>query len=138
MLNISSKQELSSRIALQLLLHPMMWLDAAPYGSSSCIVNTAFQFFFYFKFDFTKFIKSLFLNVPFWLGSDPDPGSGFKSIRIHNPASFSHVSLFLSVLRIWIRKDPHHLAGSGFGILDADPDPRLQNCHLINILSTEK
>jgi hypothetical protein len=37
-----------SRIALplRLRLHPMMWLDAAPYGSSSCIVNTAFQFFF--------------------------------------------------------------------------------------------
>jgi hypothetical protein len=27
--------------------------------------------------------------------------------------------------------DPHHLAGSRSGILDADPDPRLQNWHLV-------
>jgi hypothetical protein len=32
--------------------------------------------------------------------------------------------------------DPHHLAGSG--ILDPDPDPRLQNGHLINLFSEEK
>jgi hypothetical protein len=42
----------------------MIWLDAAPTGSSSCIVNAAFHFFFYFKFNFTKFIM---------LGSNPDP-----------------------------------------------------------------
>jgi hypothetical protein len=39
------------------------------------------------------------------------------------------------VLRIRIRKDPHNLSGSG--ILDADPedpDPRLQNWHLITFL----
>jgi hypothetical protein len=35
-----------------------------------------------------------------------------------------------------IRKDPHHLAGSR--IFDADPDPRLQNWHLINLFSVEK
>jgi hypothetical protein len=43
-----------------------------------------------------------------------------------------------TVLRI--RKDPHHLAGSG--ILDADPDPadpdpRPQIWHLINLFSAE-
>jgi hypothetical protein len=32
--------------------------------------------------------------------------------------------------------DPHHLAGSG--ILEADPDPRLQNWHLINLFSVKK
>jgi hypothetical protein len=32
--------------------------------------------------------------------------------------------------------DPHHLAGSG--ISEADPDPRLQNWHLINLFSEEK
>jgi hypothetical protein len=42
------------------------------------------------------------------------------------------------VLRIWIRKNPHHLAGSGSEISDADPDPRLQNWHLINHFSVEK
>jgi hypothetical protein len=46
-----------------------------------------------------------------------------------------------TVIRIRIRKDPHHLAGSG--ILDADTDPadpdsRLQNWHLINLFSVEK
>jgi hypothetical protein len=37
----------------------------------------------------------------------------------------------MAVLRILIRKDPHHLAGSG--ILDAgsNPDPRLQNWHFL-------
>jgi hypothetical protein len=66
----------------------MMWLDAAPYGSSSCIVNTAFQFF-YFKFYFTKFLKKVcFLMFLFgsaririelkcwiriWIQVNPDP-----------------------------------------------------------------
>jgi hypothetical protein len=30
-----------------------------------------FHFILNFKFDFTKFIKSLFFNVSFWLGSEP-------------------------------------------------------------------
>jgi hypothetical protein len=36
--------------------------------------------------------------------------------------------------------DPHHLAGSESGILyvDPNPDPRLQNWHLINFISVEK
>jgi hypothetical protein len=38
-------------------------------------------------------------------------------------------------IRIRIRMDPHHLAGSG--ILDVDPDLRLQNWHLINLFSVE-
>jgi hypothetical protein len=42
------------------------------------------------------------------------------------------------VLRIRIRKDPDHLAGSKSAILDADLDPRLQNWHLINLYSIEK
>jgi hypothetical protein len=41
-----------------------------------------------------------------------------------------------AVLRIRIRTDPHHLAGSG--ILEVDPDPRLQYWHLINLFSIEK
>jgi hypothetical protein len=48
----------------------------------------------------------------------------------------------LSALRIRIRTDPHHFAESGSGILEADPDlnpnPRLQNWHLINFFSVEK
>jgi hypothetical protein len=50
------------------------------------------------------------------------------------------VAVFHLVLRIRIRirTDPHHLAGSG--ILEADPDPdlRLQNWHLINFVGVEK
>jgi hypothetical protein len=48
---------------------------------------------------------------------------------------------FLSVLRIWIRKYPHHFARSGSGISEADqdpysdPDPRLQNWQLTNFFS---
>jgi hypothetical protein len=34
--------------------------------------------------------------------------------------------------------DPHHVARSGSGILEADPDPRLHNWHLINLFSVEK
>jgi hypothetical protein len=41
-------------------------------------------------------------------------------------------ALMTQYLRSVADPDPHHLAGSG--ILDADPDPRLQNWHLINIL----
>jgi hypothetical protein len=45
----------------------------------------------------------------------------------------------LSVLRIRIRTDPHLLVGSGIFLeADTDPDPRLQNWHLINLLSVEK
>jgi hypothetical protein len=44
----------------------MMWLDAAP-ASASLTLR------FHFKFDFTKFMKSLFFNVPFLPGLDPDP-----------------------------------------------------------------
>jgi hypothetical protein len=52
-----------------------------------------------------------------------------------------------SVLRIPIRKEPHHLAGPGSGILNADPDPAdrdpepdplLRNWHLINLFRVEK
>jgi hypothetical protein len=45
-----------------------------------------------------------------------------------------------SVLLIWIRKDPYHLVESGYGTLDVDldPDPRLQNWHLVNLFSVEK
>jgi hypothetical protein len=50
-----------------------MWLNAAPYGSSSCIVNTAFQFFFTLNSILQNFKKKLFFTVLFWLGSDPDP-----------------------------------------------------------------
>jgi hypothetical protein len=43
----------------------MMWLDAAPYGSSSCIVNTAFQFFFTLNSILQNFEKVCFLMFLF-------------------------------------------------------------------------
>jgi hypothetical protein len=45
--------------------------------------------------------------------------------------------MFEPVLQIRIRTDLHHFAVSGFGILEADPDPSLQNWHLINLFSVE-
>jgi hypothetical protein len=58
-------------------------------------------------------------------------------LTLLDPASEEHpvpcacrMARLVSVLRIRIRKDPHHFAGSG--ILEADPDPRLQNWHLNN------
>jgi hypothetical protein len=55
MLNISSKQELPEPHGFTAPAPPD---DVALCGS---------------KVDFTKFIKSLFFNVPFCFGSDPDP-----------------------------------------------------------------
>jgi hypothetical protein len=55
--------------------------------------------------------------------------------------------LLKAVLRIRIRKDPHHLAGSGshpkfvmpdMDPADPDPDLRPQNWHLIKVFSVEK
>jgi hypothetical protein len=73
MLNISSKQELSEPHRFTAPAPPD---DVARCGSIRLQLlhrYHCFSIFIYFKFDFTKFIKILFFNVPFWFGSDPDP-----------------------------------------------------------------
>jgi hypothetical protein len=61
--------------AASLRLHPLMLLDAAPYGFSSCIVNTAFSLFFSLSSILQNLEKVCFLM--FLFGSarirDPDP-----------------------------------------------------------------
>jgi hypothetical protein len=66
----------SDSSSCRLRLHPMMLLDAAPYGSSSCSVTLMFHYFcLYFKF--TNFEKSYYFKA-FYLARiriqvNPDP-----------------------------------------------------------------
>jgi hypothetical protein len=79
------------------------------------------------------FLKSRYAHVPLMLEFKMRGLAHRIRFNTGTERQYSFLNSFhLDVTSRVADPDPDHLAGSG--ILEADPDPRLQNWHLINFL----